>query len=74
MEYSTLVFKLGALHSMLRELASEELFQGEHTIAYTGADGVQHTVHVHIDGTDLQLSNTPGGFGLGLSTYFTQED
>jgi hypothetical protein len=69
-----LVQKLGSLHSLLRELATEERFQGEHTIAYTSADGVQQTVHVHIDGTDLQMSHTPGGFGPGLYTDFLLDD
>jgi hypothetical protein len=74
MEYALLVQKLGSLHSLLRELASVDLFQGEHTIAYTGADGIQQTLHVHIDGTDLQMSNTPGGFGPGLSADIHLED
>ena len=67
MEYAMLVQKIGSLHSLLRDLASDELYQGEHTISYTGADGVEQTIHVHIDGTDLQMSNTPGGFGLNIS-------
>lgn len=74
MEYAVLVQKLGSLHSLLRELASAELYQGEHTIAYTSADGVQQTIHVHIEGTDLQMSNTPGGFGLGLTVNVFPED
>ena len=69
-----LVQKLGSLHSLLRELAVDEQYQGEHTISYTGADGVQQTVHVHIDGTDLQMSNTDGGFGFSLNTDFLLDE
>jgi len=67
MEYEKLAYKLGSLHRLLRELADNNQFQGEHTIAYVGADGTQETVHVYIDGTDLQMSKTPGSFGLNLS-------
>ena len=59
MEYETLVYKLGSLHSLLRDLGRAELFQGEHTIAYTGGDGAQRTLHIYIDGTDLQMSDSP---------------
>lgn len=59
MEYETLVYKLGSLHNLLRELEAAGLHQGEHTIAYTGHDGTQQTLHIYIDGTDLQMSNSP---------------
>lgn len=71
MEYETLVYKLGALHSLLRDLEAAGLYQGEHTIAYTGQDGTKQTVHVFIDGTELQIFNTPGlpaGFDFSLGT------
>ena len=75
MEYDKLVFKLGSLHSLLRELESADLFQGEHTISYRGLDGVEQTVHVYIDGTDLQMSRTPGNLtGLSFSTNLDRED
>ena len=74
MEYDQLVYKLGSLHRLLRELATTEQFQGEHTIAYVGADGMQQTLHVYIDGTDLQMSNTPGSTGLNLSMDFFTPD
>jgi VCBS repeat-containing protein len=65
--YNQLVYKLGTLHSLLRELEATDQLQGEHTIVYTGADGVRQTLHVYIDGTDLQMSNTTGNLtGLNL--------
>ncbi len=74
MEYETLVYKLGSLHSLLRELEAAGLYQGEHTIAYSSDDGTQQTLHIYIDGTDLQMSNTSGNAGLHLSTDVYQED
>jgi VCBS repeat-containing protein len=68
MDYNKLVYKLGSLHTLLRELEAAEVLQGEHTITYSAADGTQHTLHVYIDGTEFQMSNTPGGTGIGLST------
>jgi VCBS repeat-containing protein len=65
--YDKLVYKLGSLHSILRELASSDLYQGEHTLVFTGADGTAETVHIYIDGTDLQMSATEGSPGLNLS-------
>ncbi|WP_119066741.1 hypothetical protein [Aggregatilinea lenta] len=59
MVYETLVYKLGSLHGLLCELADEELYQGEHTIAYTGRDGIQRTLHAYIEGTDFQMTETP---------------
>jgi hypothetical protein len=68
-DFNTLVYKLGSLHSMLRELESAGLYQGEHTIHYTGPDGSRHTLHIYIDGTELEMSRTPGGHpGLSFST------
>jgi hypothetical protein len=64
MDYDTFVYKLGSLHSMLSELAEQDLYQGEHTIHYTGKHGIQRTLHVYVDGTEIQLSDTPP------STYF----
>lgn len=60
MEYETLVYKLGSLHGLLRELEAAGMHQGEHTIAFTGDDGTKQTLHVYIDGTELQMFNTPG--------------
>lgn len=76
MEYETLVYKLGSLHSLLRDLEAAGLFQGEHTIAYTGRDGTQQTIHVYIDGTELQIFNTPdfpAGFSFSLGGAFGQD-
>lgn len=67
MDYNKLVYKLGSLHSLLRELEAADMFQGEHTITYSAADGTQQTLHIYIDGTELQMSNTPGSAGIGLS-------
>ena len=68
MEYDKLIYKLGSLHSLLRELEEANLFQGEHTISYAGLDGTEQTLHVYIDGTDLQMSQTPGNqTGLSFS-------
>jgi hypothetical protein len=74
MEYDRLVYKLGSLHSLLRELEAAGLYQGEHTIDYSSEDGTQQTLHIYIDGTDLQMSNSPGNVGLHLSTDVFQED
>jgi hypothetical protein len=74
MEYEKLVYKLGSLHSLLREVADAGLFQGEHTIVYSGIDGVQQTLHVYIDGTDLQMSQTPGNLGLSFSAGLSPLD
>ena len=75
MEYDKLIYKLGSLHSLLREIESARLYQGEHTISYSGLDGTQQTVHVYIDGTDLQMSQTPGNqTGLSFSTTVNLED
>ncbi|MBI1278665.1 MAG: hypothetical protein GC179_11115 [Anaerolineaceae bacterium] len=68
MDYNNLVYKLGSLHSLLREIEAAGLFQGEHTIVYSGADGAQQTLHVYIDGTDLQMTQTTGNrTGLNFS-------
>jgi hypothetical protein len=67
MEYEKLVYKLGSLHSLLREVADAGLYQGEHTIVYSGSDGAQQTLHVYIDGTDLQMSHSPGSSGFNMS-------
>lgn len=74
MDYNTLVYKLGSLHSLLRDLESADLFQGEHTIAYTGTDGVKHMLHVYIDGTSLEMENTTGNHGLSSSTSVLGQD
>lgn len=74
MEFDKLVYKLGSLHSLLRELEAADLYQGEHTIAYTGADGTKQTLHIYIDGTDLQMSNTPSSFGFNMSLDVFSED
>jgi hypothetical protein len=75
MEYDKLVYKLGSLHSLLRELEAGGLHQGEHTISYRGLDGVEQTVHVYIDGTDLQMSRTPGNLtGLSFSAGINIEE
>lgn len=68
MDYPTLIRKLGSLHSALDELARKGDFQGEHTIVYTGADGTQRTVHVYIDGTELQMTDSPPTSALRFST------
>lgn len=75
MDYNTLIYKIGSLHSLLRELEAASAYQGEHTISYRGADGTEQTLHIYIDGTDLQMSNTPGHVGFNLSiNSFTGSD
>jgi hypothetical protein len=69
--YDKLIYKLGSLHSLLRELEAAGLHQGEHTISYSGVDGTQQTLHVYVDGTDLQMSQTPGTWGIDLTTDVT---
>ena len=58
MEYEQVIYKLGSLYSMLRELEAAGLYQGEHTIAYADANGVRRTVHVYIEGTEIQMCDT----------------
>ena len=67
MDYETLIYKLGSLHTLLRELGEAGLYQGEHTIAYS-AGNVDRTIHVYIDGTDLQMSDTPMSNNWQFST------
>ena len=73
MEYEKLVYKLGSLHTLLRELQIAGLFQGEHTIAYN-ANGVQCTIHVHIDGTELQMFDTDLKSGLDVRLDILQDE
>jgi hypothetical protein len=76
MDYNTLIYKLGSLHSLLREFEAAGLYQGEHTIVYSAADGTQQTLHVYIDGTELQMGPTAGNqTGLNFSnSLFSGED
>jgi hypothetical protein len=67
MEYDKVVYKLGSLYSMLRELEANGLYQGEHTIVYSGPDGEQRTVHVYIDGTEVQMCDTAGAANFRMS-------
>lgn len=67
MDYETLIYKLGSLHTLLRELGEAGLYQGEHTIAYNSASA-DRTLHVYIDGTDLQMSESPMSGEWGFST------
>jgi hypothetical protein len=71
--YAKLVHKLGSLHTLLRECAEEGLYQGEHTIAYS-AGGVAKTLHVYIDGTNIEMSETPGSVGLSFSAGISSGD
>ncbi|HEX2906930.1 MAG TPA: hypothetical protein VHO69_08725 [Phototrophicaceae bacterium] len=59
MDYEHLIYKLESLDSLLRELDAAGMYQGEHTIVYTGRDRIQRILHIHIDGTDLQMSAAP---------------
>jgi hypothetical protein len=68
MDYNLLVYKLGSIYSLLRELEAANAFQGEHTIAFTGADGAEHTVHVYIDGTSLEMEHSNGSAGFSSSS------
>ena len=68
MDYNMLIYKLGSLHSLLREIEAAGLYQGEHTIVYSAADGTQQTLHVYIDGTEFQMGPTAGNqTGLNFS-------
>ncbi len=73
MDYNKLVYKLGSLHSLLQELNEAGLYQGEHTIVYS-AKGVTKTLHVYIDGSDLQMSETPTNPGLHFSAAAFSEE
>jgi hypothetical protein len=72
-DYETLIYKLGSLHSTLRELAEYAQYQGEHTIAYSSG-GIQRTLHIYIDGTDLQMSESPIISGFSFSTHTSSGD
>jgi hypothetical protein len=65
-DYDTLLYSLGKLYVMLVQAARQGKFQGEHTI-HVSLDSVATTVHVYIDGTSLQIQDTPG------SDHFPQE-
>jgi hypothetical protein len=73
MDYPTLVRKLGSLHSLLRELEREGVYQGEHTIIYSDSHGEERTLHVYIDGAELQMTETPNTTGLHFSTGVAPE-
>ncbi len=73
MDYAELVRKLGSLHGLLRELEKDGLYQGEHTIAFKALDGTQQLVHIYIDGTELQMCQTPGHSGLNFSSGISSE-
>ena len=74
MEYDKVIYKLGSLYSMLRNLEAEGLYQGEHTIAYADANGVQRTVHVYIDGTQIQMCDSTGSADLSFSVNASSGD
>jgi hypothetical protein len=74
MEYEQVVYKLGSLYSMLRELEAAGLYQGEHTIAYADASGVQRTVHIYIDGTEIQMCDTSDTSDLSFSVDVSSDD
>ncbi len=67
MEYGHMVYQLGKFYRMLRELEASGMYQGEHTIVYTADDGSQSTIHVYIDGTEVQMCATQGSAGMGFS-------
>jgi len=64
--YDKLVYKVGSLYSLLTELEAHGLYQGEFTVA-VNAGGSERTLHVYIDGTEMQLSDAPGSPGLRFS-------
>lgn len=57
-DYETLIYRLGSLYVAL--LTADGAYDGERSIAVKAMDGSQRTVYVYIDGTDLQMSETPG--------------
>ncbi|NDJ77617.1 MAG: hypothetical protein GYB65_15305 [Chloroflexi bacterium] len=73
MQYGHVVYQLGKFYRMLRELEAAGMYQGEHTIAYTADDGSQSTIHVYIDGTEVQMCDTPGSASLGFSVDVSSE-
>jgi len=72
-DYATLVRKLGSLHSLLRELQQNGLYQGEHTIIYNDMNGDERVLHIYIDGAELQMSEGPNTTGLHFSTNAGRE-
>lgn len=69
--YEKLIYKVGSLYSLLRELQETNQFQGEMSILYN-RDGIETTIYVYIDGTDFQITDTPGGSsGMSFSTSVT---
>jgi hypothetical protein len=67
--YDKLVYKVGSLYSLLTELEANGMYQGEFTVAVSNG-GSERTLHVYIDGTEMQLSETPGNPGLSFSADF----
>lgn len=66
MAYEKLVHKIGSLHRLLRELAEDNQYQGEHAITYTDAEGAAETLYIHIDGTEFQMYAAPDSGNLRL--------
>jgi hypothetical protein len=73
MDYATLVRKLGSLHSLLYDMQQDGVHQGEHTIIYSDRNGDERTLHVYIDGTELQMADAPSSAGLHISTSIPPE-
>ncbi len=67
MDYGKLVAKVGALYSVLSELEKTGLYQGEHTVVFTGVDGAERTLHIYVDGTEFQMFDSPSSSSLHLS-------
>lgn len=59
MDYGKLVAKVGALYSILSDIEKMGLYQGEHTVVYTGVDGQERAIHIYVDGTEFQMFDTP---------------
>jgi hypothetical protein len=72
-KYVKLVYKLGSLHALLVECAAEGLYQGDHTIAYN-LGGVSKTLYVHIQGTRIEISDSPARAEARQSTNFAYVD
>lgn len=75
MDYNNLVFRIGGLCSALKRCQEQGLFQGEHTITHTDADGNVITIYAHIDGTDFQFYTEQGNkTGLNMNMEAKNDD
>lgn len=70
-DYATLVRKIGSLFSELR--SANGAFDGEHTIEFTGRDGVTCAIKIHIEGSSIEFMSVESGGGLTVNVKAGQK-